>query len=474
MDRSDWSGNRLLNCLPTMPRKGFFWVWGILAFVVVQTTILALGAWASLGIILGFHPESLLFFDVFAPLSALFLAGIWLVKWREQDSFWRVSWQVFAPSLGFWLLLHFAITTRFLPEFWRDGFAQISVSHALWLFLGWLGALAGAFFAAKAPKFRLHIVAPLGVLGFSWLAASQIRSDATLENDGTTIRAQKFALRDVDFGVYDADFDDAKPFDDRNTTWLGQAMPAVWNRISRRENREPLCVINGGFFGAISPLIGVHEAPMKSEDGAFYDARKLETDWPAQNATLVWKREDGATKLEILADVRIADLQSFDGALGGVRVLISDGQLADTKPGMGGATLKCNRTSVGWNARTGEFWILSVRDPDGEASSLRDNLAEKRARKSGVQSGGWDVPQVQNFWREKGATDAVLFDGGESGQIAYRGANGRWNWVHSSYHFTRTPLKIAGRPLRITGFALPPQNANGGVLNWFYVKKANF
>jgi len=88
-----------------------------------------------------------------------------------------------------------------------------------------------------------------------------------------------------------------------------------------------------------------------------------------------------------------------------------------------------------------------------------------------VQVGGSNVAQVQQFWQQRGATDAVLFDGGESGQIAYRNDQGRWRWIHSSYHLSRTPLFLHGHPLRAVLPMLPPTLANGGVLNWFFIRR---
>ena len=83
--------------------------------------------------------------------------------------------------------------------------------------------------------------------------------------------------------------------------------------------------------------------------------------------------------------------------------------------------------------------------------------------------GGWDIAQVQDFWKTRGATDALLLDGGESSQIAQRSSDQGWQWIHSSYHLTRTPGFWNKRPLRLVLPMLPPTMANGGVLNWFFV-----
>lgn len=442
----------------------------LVAFFGVQLGGLLLSGWASLQIALGAHPESLQVIDWLAPSLSLFLLS-WLLG---RGHSWRAGCVVVLPNIVFWFLVHTAITSRFLPEFWRDTVEQLRLEHLLWWSLAIAICLAGAALGARFSTSK----AMVGLVPVTFLIVSFVQwlspraSGVQIEPDGTSVRLLSFDLRQVTMGLYDADSDDSHPFDDRNATWLGQAMPTVWSKIAAGEKREPLCVINGGFFGATGPLIGLHEAPLSTHGVTHYKSSILDNDWPEQNATLAWRRVNGLTRLLILRHAAFDDLRKYDGALGGVRVLIEDGKLSNTKPGMGGATLKCSRTTIGWNRHTNQFWILSVRDPDGEASSTRDNQIEKKSRRGGVQKGGWDVTQVQTFWQTHGATDAVLFDGGESGQIAERDFRGRWQWTHSSYHLTRTPGFWNQRPLRFVLPMLPPTIANGGVLNWFYVSAA--
>lgn len=437
----------------------------LLSLVAVSALSLVLGLWASAGIALGLNPESLQTLDWLAPLLSLFVVSVWLGRGKT----WRAGFIVAFPNIGFWLLMHWFCATRFHLEFWRDGVSQLGWSHGLWWSLAVLVSLAGAF-VGSTSKARITVV-PLTLLVVSLAQLVTPReSDTRFEGDGTSVRVLQFDLKTVDFGSYDADSDDSHALDNRNTTWLLQAMPRVWSKIAARNGTEPLCVINGGFFGAEEPLIATHEAPLRQNGRSLYDVKTLQDDWPNQNATLVWKREKSQTQPRILRVAAFSELAQFDGALGGVRVLIQNGQSENLKPGMGGTTLKCSRTSVAWNTQTGQFWILSVRDPDGEASSMRDNKREKQT-KTQIQVGGWNVGQIQQFWQTKGATDAVLFDGGESGQIAYRNENGKWRWIHSSYHLSRTPAFWNKRPLRAVLPMLPPTLANGGVLNWFFVRK---
>lgn len=435
----------------------------LLALLGVQLLALALTLWGSFGIAVGLNPESLQTLDALAPLVSLLCVAWWMSRAYGE----RVGWSVAFANTGFWLLMHIFVATRFLPEFWREGLSQLSPSYLFWWSLAIMAALAGARLGARFPSKKLALfLLPLALLGACASQALTRRDHAVhFEPDGTSWRLLTFDLKSVDFGLYDADSDDSQPNDNRNTTWLVQALPRVWSKSPN----EPLCVVNGGFFGASAPLVGEHEAPLRINGRSLYDVDTLQSDWPLQNATLVWRNEGGVTQPQILRGASFSDLQNFSGALGGVRVLLENSHAELLKPGMGGTTLKCCRTSIAWNRRTNQFWVLSVRDPDGEASSVRDNQIEKRTKRR-VQVGGWDVAQVQQFWRARGATDAVLFDGGESGQIAYRDEAARWRWVHSSYHISRTPFFWHDKPLRAVLPMLPPTLANGGVLNWFIIK----
>ena len=430
-----------------------------------------LTGWLSLGICLwNFAPETLMFGDFWAPLCALFLAS-WVLK--------RASWRVGVCAVLFWLAAWLLLMGRFSPlGWWHDGLGGLTFAHLLSWALALLFATAGGFLGARFGRKRAFVAATALTLCGLWSAQAltssayrNVESSALIfaheERDGTQVRWLSYDLREINAGVYDADFDDARPFDNQNASWLGQAMPLVWRKIERYNRGRIECAVNGGFFGAQFPYIARHEAPIVRNGVARYDSRVLEDDWPAQNCLLGWRRANGKLKFSIVEDAPFASLSSrFDGALGGVRALIIDGKARDLKPGMGGTTLKCSRTSVGWS--DDRFYILSVRDPDGEAASLRANKREKSGE-TDIQVGGWNVWQVQQFWQKRGVEDAVLFDGGESTQLAFRTSEGDVFNSHSSYHFTRTPLYINDKPVRFVLPMLPGFEANGGVLNYFTV-----
>lgn len=466
--------------------------------VQVLSMLLSLGVhcWVALRLL---HPECVLFVDWAAPCTSLFIVSYFLGRLAGQ----RDGVCVTIGCISAWALIHLFLTTRFLPEFWSDGWHSLTASHFAWwgfaLVISGCAAFWGEKFRGRWMPFAVCFLAGTGLLvtlastNLLWgMTEKSTRSDEAIgssewgkfrlingnsimrwrrqEADGTSIRVISFDLKKIKLGLYDADSDDSHPFDDRNVTWLGQPISTVWQKIKAREGKSALCLVNGGFFGAEWPYIARHEATMLLDSKVHYPTNKLEQDWPEQAVTFAWRRENEIVRPYIVRSISKTELaRQFDGALGGVRVLREGGKSINLKPGMGGTSLRCSRTSVGWD-RSGTFTVLSVRDPDGEASSVRANQREKTTGQK-EQVGGWDVRRVQQFWENQGVSDAVLFDGGESTQIAMDLYGTGVEFSHSSYHFTRTLGFLNNRPLRIVWPMLPPSQANGGVLNWFYVSE---
>jgi hypothetical protein len=104
-----------------------------------------------------------------------------------------------------------------------------------------------------------------------------------------------------------------------------------------------------------------------------------------------------------------------------------------------------------------------VHDPDGEAAS------QIQRRRHQAQTGGWDVNEVQRFWEQRQVPFALLFDGGESTQLAFRDAAGNYHNVSSGYQYSFTVGYYHQRPLLFTLPILPPSEAHRGVLNYLYV-----
>jgi hypothetical protein len=157
-------------------------------------------------------------------------------------------------------------------------------------------------------------------------------------------------------------------------------------------------------------------------------------------------------------------LEDYHTVLGGVRPLRVDGNSVPLQPGAGATTLKCSRTSIGWSADGNQFYILVVYDPESEGTS------QMRRRMGWPYEGGWDVRDVQKFWEQKNVPFALLFDGGESTQLAYRQADGSTHEVASGYQYSTTLGYLSHRPLLLTLPILPPAEAHRGVLNYLYVQ----
>jgi hypothetical protein len=433
----------------------------LLGFAIALFSPVLLSGWASFWICLGLHPESLLTMDVAAPLLGLWLGG-WYAG-RKSARFWLRGLAVAGGCIAVWFLAWLFLAGRVFPVLiLKQGLLGLTVDHLMWWGLAAVVAVFGAWAGELWPsrrEFELCVAAVLlAVPGLQFAMGGNREVPASL--DGTTIRFISYDLNTVRAGVYDADSDDADPYNDRNTTWYAQPMPLVWRKLARMT--RPVCAVNGGFFGADSPYIAHHEAPLVVNGKALYDTNTLARDWPDQAYLLGWRTYGQHLTFELSQNVPFNELpQRYDGALGGVRALRINGQSFGLTPGVGNTGLMTSRTSIGWDDRN--VYVLSVRDPDGEAAGIRAKNAKL------PQVGGWDVRQVQQFWEQRGIPNAALFDGGESAQLAFAKADGRVEMTHSSYFFTRTPCYIRSRPLRFVWPMLPPFLANGGVLNYFYL-----
>ena len=157
-------------------------------------------------------------------------------------------------------------------------------------------------------------------------------------------------------------------------------------------------------------------------------------------------------------------LGDYQTVLGGVRPLRIDGNSIPLKPGAGSTTLRCSRTSVGWSADASKFYVLIAYDTNSEAAS------QFRRKMHWAQLGGWDVAEVQRFWEQMGVPFALLFDGGESTQLAFRQPEGGYHYLFSGYQYSYTVGYLFQKPLLFTLPILPPSEAHRGVLNYLYVE----
>lgn len=279
------------------------------------------------------------------------------------------------------------------------------------------------------------------------------------ERDGTIVRLLTFdfvAAPDLRIGLYDCDSDDAHPFDDSNTTYLGIPALSVFERRSPRS----LCVTNAGFFAWTEKgRIGRHVAPVVVNGRAHYSRLNAPQRW-----TFGWKTSNGRPLFRLLQATPSEKLASlFDNALGHVRPLVVNGEALKLGPGAGVTTMKCSRTSLGWSSDSSRLYLLIIRDPDGERASID---AWKNRRK---QVGGWDLLQVQRFWLKVGVPQALALDGGDSTQLVFRSPVG--TECVGSARFSRTLAYLRSRPVRVWIPILPLRHSDTGVMNYIRIER---
>lgn len=64
----------------------------------------------------------------------------------------------------------------------------------------------------------------------------------------------------------------------------------------------------------------------------------------------------------------------------------------------------------------------------------------------------------------------MLFDGGESTQLAVRNETHDFSCLYSGYHCSLTVGYLFSRPIQLTLPILPPAEAHRGVLNYLYIE----
>jgi Phosphodiester glycosidase len=469
------------------------------ALLALASTVL-LTLWAHVLICCGMHPEAIYCVDTAAPLLGLFCGAAWAGKGSRSG--WRRGAVVATILVLLWFTAWSYLVSRFEAAlWWRQAICGLTSRHAAaWIMALAVGMAGGALGARlggtkhnsrkrNAGLVALVLTMPVlllpALMQFSLITRPddgdgrevRLSPGVTLRSeppqpDGTQVRLLAFNLErepQLGFGVYDADSDDAFPFDNRNTTWLGQGLNFVLDKIQGRlqeRGREVRCLINGGFFGARGPWIGYHEAPLVVNSQALYNVHALRENWPRQAWLFGISRAKvkGARPQFHLQEIAPWNrLRQFETAIGGVRPLRVAGRSLSLEPGMGNTLLRCSRTSVGWSADSRHFYVLIVRDPDGEMASLQQR------NEGAIQSGGWSVRQVQQFWERQGVPQAALFDGGESTQLAYRDSLHRYSTVSSAYQLKRTLGYWNHRPLRFYLPMLPATQNTGGVLNYLYI-----
>ena len=455
------------------------WVYALVAACVFSLL-------ASLLICAGIDPEARSVADAAAPLL-----GIWVgASLASRASSWETGVGVGLLYVSLWVGFWAYVMGRYNPLAWfEEGLPHLTVTHLAWWGAAILaGALGGAMRRLSLPLFLVLVILACAGMGALMFRAAQRMDFAKhaaeepipgytmerqdLEADGTTVYTLTFDFQKQSLfriGVYDCDSDDAHPGDDANTSFLGQSLETLVDKLDYRAeavHHQLLAVINGGFFGESGFSVAHHEEPLVQDGRALYHVdllRPKEQGWFfAVNAST--RLPAGQPRFSMLPEIPWDKLGNYQTVLGGVRPLRVNGRSVSLKPGAGNTGLRCSRTSIGWSADGNKFYILVVHDPDGELASQ----VQRKMHRS--QTGGWDVSEVQHFWEQKQVPFALLCDGGESTQLAFRRADDTCHDLMSGYQYSFTVGYLFQRPLLITLPILPPSEAHRGVLNYLYVE----
>jgi len=470
-----------------------------LAWVGVVFWSLFLSACAYLLVCLGLHPESIDGACLVVPLLSVFCVASVAACSHARRAPGKVTF------IGMWLgvvivFVWFSVWCYLLgrnrPEWWwSEGVHCLSREHFLDWFLILVVSLAGNLFGSLAAKRKVRTTSLAFLAMFlalvslsavallasgrwntipvnSWIApGANLRADRP-QPDGTGVFFFSFdfaANPNLRLRLYDADSDDASPLDDANTSYMGQSLDLVQKKLDRRlktEQRKLLCVFNAGFFGAHGDRVAHHEAPICVDRVAHYDVDLMRPpdQWCVFGVSLAERISGGAARFRVVSRVPFEQWpHEFETGIAGVRPLRLSGNSVPLAPGIGSTFLKCSRTSIGWNETADKLFVVIVRDPDSEGAS---NLQRKSG---GQQTGGWDVAEVQKFWQQQNVANAVLLDGGESTQMAWREQSGEDVFLRGGYHSCLPLGHWRGRPVLAFPAMLPRLQNYRGVLNYLYI-----
>lgn len=231
------------------------------------------------------------------------------------------------------------------------------------------------------------------------------------------------------------------------------------SRLQHSGQGKAICAFNAGFFGWGAQFRGMHVAPIVVDGKPLYNVPQDPSWW-----TFGVTRQGSSTAFALVQGATWKSIHSrYDTAIVHVRPLIVRGQVLRLLPGAGVTGLRCSRMSVAWTANSKRFYVLVVRDPDGEMSGVR------QMKSGGHQTGGWDLREVQAFWKRLGVDCAIALDGGDSTQLAYLQPSGRYVIARSGYQASMTLGHLRGRPIRMFVPMLPPSQNHNGVMNYLYV-----
>jgi hypothetical protein len=457
----------------------------LLGFLYTFFAAIGFSLLASLSICLGVDAETRIASDIASPLLGIF-TGAWLAS---RNGSLRTGFFIGLIYILLWFVFWMYLMGRWSLAVWvTEGIPRMTITHLAWWGSALFAALAGGYLRRKRRVFFFSVLVGgvtiwTACVAFITHQCVNIPSDPAsylhVERDGPSADGTTSYLLTIDVDrtgvdalVYDCDYDYEQPkrLADSNTSFLGLDLTALVRRLnSRLQDKHVVCAINGGFFGASGWSVAHHEEPMNLGGEVRYDVdliRPKDQAWFfAINSAERWRERQ--PRFVMAPSIPWNQLGAYETVLGGVRPLRFNGKSLPLAPGAGATGLRCSRTSIGWSADGSRLYILSVHDPDGELASQIQRRMHWR------QTGGWDVPQIQQYWEKKGVPFALLFDGGESTQLAFERSPGTYHEVGSGYQYSFTVGYLFQRPLVATFPILPASEAHRGVLDYLYVVASN-
>lgn len=445
-------------------------MWSIVGAQLTLIICAALTIVLSLGMSLGIHPEAIFGAEWITPIFGLIIAGAIMRRfglWVSVGTgliiglIWALFWLYLMGRLDFHLWI-----TEALPYLsWQHLIAWISAP--ILAFTGYL--LAGWFTKRSIGWVFLALSGPVVILMTALITSGFIDApgkynlakgaDLTIsapDREGTILRLFTFdfaANPNLSIGTYDCDSDDSHPNDDINSTYLGT--PAI--SVFRKLKQSPLCIINAAFFTWTEPdRIGSHVAPIVSNHVPRYNVFNGPDIW-----TFGCKTNKTNPHFTLEQGVPYGDLaRKYHTAIGHVRPLIVDGKPLVLKPGPGVTRLRCSRISLGWSSDS-KLHILVVREPDGEMASI------KQWKLKGKQTGGMDLPQLQQYWMKMGVKQALILDAGDFTDLLYQTESA--TRAITSARISKTLCYLQDKPIRVWIPILPTTTNTIGVMNYLYI-----
>lgn len=309
----------------------------------------------------------------------------------------------------------------------------------------------------------------------SWIAKSP---------DGTLLVLNRFDFatnKTLRLELFDADEDDAKPWDN-NVEYWPRGVAQITRLLNAQGSGKVVACWNGLFFGyreggAITGKGGhaFHVSPVVIDQKVHNFGRNHR--WTIG----IEYSKDGKPTFSVAHLASKAQLQHLDYGGGSAQCLVLNGQplrlqpfpkagdapikqpVASTPNDVGHIPIfdhmKTSRASFAWSKDSKKLWVLWVKEPDSESGSA---VAMRRGLPVG---GGWTVPDLQRFWlslKPQGVFTAINSDAGDVLQTTQLRADGNYDLI---------PPGWATREYQRKTFAPDFVNApNGGALMYFYVR----